>query len=315
MYGGTVISTAIPLRARCTLEPAARLTFQSPTQLLTPDTLDLAGDEFDVCRVALQGLGFTIESAPFALRIETDIPAQAGLAGSSALLTAIVACLLHSRGEAWRAPHALAERVRQIEARDLQVACGYQDFYMAVWGGLNLMDFRDKQGLGADPHEPWAMVEPLMGYLRGAQIPLWLATTGGARFSGTVHANLRARWEAGDPSVADGMQRIGRLAREAKHALLEQDWTRLAHLMNENYAIIRDLGGSGESLDQLVTCALETRRAGRKVGRRGRRRRHSDSADAYARKNAACCARTRRTGFPDCALRARSGNRLAAMCQ
>jgi hypothetical protein len=73
-------------------------------------------------------------------------------------------------------PHALAERVRQIEARDLQVACGYQDFYMAVWGGLNLMDFRDKQGLGADPHEPWAMVEPLMGYLRGAQIPLWLAT-------------------------------------------------------------------------------------------------------------------------------------------
>jgi galactokinase/mevalonate kinase-like predicted kinase len=249
------------------------------------------------------------------LRIETDIPAQAGLAGSSALLTAIVACLLHSRGEAWRAPHALAERVRQIEARDLQVACGYQDFYMAVWGGLNLMEFRDKQGLGADPDEPWATVESLTGYLRGVQIPLWLATTGGARFSGTVHANLRARWEAGDPSVADGMQRIGRLAREAKHALLEQDWTRLAHLMNENYAIIRDLGGSGESLDQLVTCALENGALGAKAGRRRRRRGHSDSADAYARKNAACCARTRRTGFPDCALRARSGNRLAAMCQ
>jgi glucuronokinase len=240
-----------------------------PTRLLTPDTLALAGDEFDVCRVALQGLGFTVESAPFALRIETDIPPQAGLAGSSALLTAIVACLLHSRGEAWRAPHALAERVRQIEARDLQVACGYQDFYMAVWGGLNLMDFRDKQGLGADPHEPWAMVEPLMGYLRGAQIPLWLATTGGTRFSGAVHANLRARWEAGERSVVDGMQRIGRLAREAKRALLEQDWTRLAHLMNENYAIIRDLGGSGESLDQLVACAREHGALGAKLAGAG----------------------------------------------
>ncbi|MGQ9900655.1 MAG: galactokinase family protein, partial [Fimbriimonadales bacterium] len=44
MYGGTVLSTAIPLRARCTLEPAARLTFQSPGQLLTPDTLTLTGD-------------------------------------------------------------------------------------------------------------------------------------------------------------------------------------------------------------------------------------------------------------------------------
>jgi galactokinase/mevalonate kinase-like predicted kinase len=269
MYGGTVISTAIPLRARCTLEPAARLTFQSPKRLVSPDTLALAGDEFDVCRVALQGLGFTVESAPFALRIETDIPAQAGLAGSSALLTAIVACLLHYRGEAWRAPHALAERVRQIEAQELQVACGYQDFYMAVCGGLNLMEFRDKQTLGADPDEPWATVESLTGYLRGVQIPLWLATTGGARFSGTVHANLRARWEAGDPSVADGMQRIGRLAREAKHALLEQDWARLAHLMNENYAIMRDLGGSGESLDQLVACALENGALGAKLAGAG----------------------------------------------
>jgi mevalonate kinase len=81
MYGGTVISTAIPLRARCALEPAARLTFQSPTQLLTPDTLALAGDAFDVCRVALHGLGFTVESAPFALRIETDIPPQSGWRG------------------------------------------------------------------------------------------------------------------------------------------------------------------------------------------------------------------------------------------
>jgi len=269
MYGGTVISTAVPLRARCTLEPAARLTFQSSTQLLTPDTLELAGDAFDVCRVALQGLGFTVESAPFALRIETDIPAQSGLAGSSALLTAIVACLLHYRGEAWRTPHALAERVRRIEAQLLQVACGYQDFYMAVWGGLNLMEFRDKQGLGADPDEPWATVEPLTGYLRGVQIPLWLATTGGTRFSGAVHANLRARWEAGERSVVDGMQRIGRLARDAKRALLEQDWTHLAHLMNENYAIIRDLGGSGESLDQLVACAREHGALGAKLAGAG----------------------------------------------
>jgi hypothetical protein len=41
--------------------------FPVPTRLVLPDTLALAGDEFDVCRVALQGLGFTVESAPFAL--------------------------------------------------------------------------------------------------------------------------------------------------------------------------------------------------------------------------------------------------------
>ncbi|MCX7994109.1 MAG: hypothetical protein N2651_10640 [Fimbriimonadales bacterium] len=269
MYGGTVIACAVPLRARCTLEPSARLTFQSRERLVSPDTLELQSDEFDVCRVALQGLGFTIESAPFSLRIETDIPAQSGLAGSSAVLTAIVACLLRYRRETWATPHQLAERVRRMEAQELQVACGYQDFYMAVFGGLNLMDFRDKELLGADPTEPLASVEALQGYLQGISLPLWLATTGGKRFSGAVHANLRARWESGEAAVVEGMRRIGRLAREAKTALLTHDWKQLAYLMNENYAIIRELGGSGESLDQLVQVALESGALGAKLAGAG----------------------------------------------
>ncbi|MCS7209629.1 MAG: hypothetical protein NZ874_08670 [Fimbriimonadales bacterium] len=269
MYGGTVIACAVPLRARCTLEPATRLTFQSRERLITPDTLELQGDEFDICRAALQGLGFTIESAPFALRIETDIPAQAGLAGSSALLTAIVACLLRYRNTAWHTPHMLAERVRRIEAHQLKVVCGYQDFYMAAFGGLNLMDFRDKELLGKDPTEPMASVEPLQGYLQGVALPLWLATTGGKRFSGTVHTNLRARWESGEAAVVEGMARVGRLAREAKTALLTRDWKQLAYLMNENYAIVRELGGSGEMLDRLVQVSLQNGALGAKLAGAG----------------------------------------------
>lgn len=269
MYGGTVISCAIPLRARCMLEPSARLTFQSRERILSPDTLMLQGDEFDVCRAALQGLGFTVENAPFTLRIETDIPAQSGLAGSSALLTAIVACLLHYRGELWFSPHRLAEQVRRIEAHGLRVQCGYQDFYMAAFGGLNLMEFRDKELLGKDPTEPLATVESLQGYLQGVALPLWLATTGGKRFSGAVHANLRARWEAGETAVVEGMERLGRLAREAKIALLTRDWKHLAYLMNENYAIIQELGGSGEALNQLVQVALEHGALGAKLAGAG----------------------------------------------
>lgn len=269
MYGGTVLSCAVPLRARCTLEPAARLVFQSRERLLAPDTLTLQGDEFDICRVALQGLGFTLENAPFMLRIESDIPEQSGLGGSSALLTTIVACLLRYREDQWGTNHPIAEQVRRIEAQRLQVACGYQDFYMAVFGGLNLMDFRDKELLGKDPTEPLACVEPLQGYLAGVALPMWLATTGGRRLSGTVHANLRARWESGEQAVVEGMRRIGRLAREAKSALLNRDWKQLAYLMNENYAIIRELGGSGEALDHLVQTALENGALGAKLAGAG----------------------------------------------
>ncbi len=269
MYGGTVISTAIPLRARCTLERSERLTFQSPKGVLVSDGLELQGDEFDVCRVALQGLGFTLANARFTLRIESDIPEQSGLAGSSALLTAIVGCLLKYEGTLPEIPHLLAERVRRIEANELRVACGYQDFYMAVFGGLNLMDFRDKEGLGTDPNEPLATVEPLQRYCEGKGIPMWLATTGGKRFSGAVHKSLRARWEEGERAVVEGMARIGRLAREARIALLEGDWQRLGALMNENYTIIHSLGGSGENLHQLVHVALENGALGAKLAGAG----------------------------------------------
>ncbi|MEN3000828.1 MAG: hypothetical protein ABDI19_03175 [Armatimonadota bacterium] len=268
MYGGTVISCAVPLRARCTLEPADHLSFQTPERILVPDTLEPQGDEFDLCRVALAELGYSVERAPFTLRIESDIPVQSGLAGSSALLMAIVACLLHYQGRSLL-PHHLAEQVRHIEAHRLGVSCGYQDFYMAAFGGINLMEFRDKESLGRASNEPLATVESLKEYLRGVQLPLWLATTGGQRFSGTVHRSLRARWEEGERAVVDGMARIGRLAREAKRALLEQNWHQLAALMNENYAIIRDLGGSGESLDALVQIALENGALGAKLAGAG----------------------------------------------
>ncbi len=269
LYGGTVISCAIPLRARCTLIPAERLTFQSPYCTLTPPDLSLQGDELDVCRVALQAFGFTPETAHFTLQVETDIPQQSGLAGSSALLTAVCACLATYQEQTLALPHRFAEQVRRVEAELLRVACGYQDFYMAVFGGLQLMEFRDKHLLGKDPTEPLATVESLHPYLRGATLPLWLATTGGTRFSGMVHANLRARWEAGEPAVVEGMARLGRLAREAKTALLEQDWHTLAHLMNENYAIVHELGGSGESLHQLVQVALENGALGAKLAGAG----------------------------------------------
>ena len=231
MYGGTVISCAIPLRARCTLEPADHLTFQSPNRTVKPETLELQGDEFDLCRAALAELGYSLTRAPFTLRIESDIPVQAGLAGSSALLTTIVACLLHYQEGELPLPHQLAERVRRIEAHRLGVSCGYQDFYMAVFGGLHALEFRDKERLGHDTDEPLAMVEPLATYLRGEPLPLWLATTGGQRFSGAVHRSLRARWEEGERAVVEGMARIGWLARDAKRALLERNWQRLAQRM------------------------------------------------------------------------------------
>jgi mevalonate kinase len=41
-----------------------------------------------------------------------------------------------------------------------------------------------------------------------------------------------------------------------KKALMLEDWRTMATLMNENHAIQRDLGGSGESNERLIAAAL-----------------------------------------------------------
>lgn len=71
---------------------------------------------------------------------------QAGLAGSTAMLTAIVGAIVRWQNLQFNL-YALAETVRKIEARLLGVLCGFQDQHMAVFGGLNFMDFYGKESL------------------------------------------------------------------------------------------------------------------------------------------------------------------------
>ena len=54
-----------------------------------------------------------------------------------------------------------------------------------------------------------------------------------------------------------------------KKALLMADWSLLGRLMNENHAIQRDLGGSGESNERLISAALEANAPGAKLAGAG----------------------------------------------
>ena len=137
---------------------------------------------------------------------------------------------------------------------------------MTVFGGLKYLDFRDKHpSAQADP--VFATVESLEPF--AGDLPLILANTGVQRHSGTVHGGLRERWLAGDPAVVQGYERIARLAREAKKALLAGDWACFGEAMNENHAVQRDLGGSGEANERLILAALDAGSMGAKLAGAG----------------------------------------------
>jgi len=267
MYGGTVISCSIPYRAHALVEPSDALEIAVAGQEMVVrdvDDLTLNGDFFDVTRAVLDYL----RDGDLRCRISywTNIPVRAGVAGSTALTVAILYALLRFKGML-RHRYQVAELARHIELNHLRVVCGYQDAYMCTFGGLNYLDFRGKEFYRSANEELFGTVEPLHEF--ADELPFILAHTGVTHSSDAVHKPLRERWLEGDPEVRHGYEEIGRLAREGKRALLAKDWPRLGALMNQNHAIQRDLGGSGEANERLIRVALDAGALGAKLAGAG----------------------------------------------
>lgn len=267
MYGGAVLSCSVDMRARVTVMPAPHLVLETGGQecrIASRDDLRPQGDRFDVARAVLDYMRLP----PLAchVRYESEIPLRSGLSGSTALVVALLQALLAWQGE-YPNPYRLAERARYVELNYLKVVCGYQDAYMCTFGGLNYMDFRGKQFYREAEAELFATIEPLASYV--SQLPFVLGFTGVQHASGAVHKPLRERWLEGEAAVVEGYKRITEIARMGKKALLLADWTQLGRLMNENHVIQRELGGSGEVNERLISAALEAGALGAKLAGAG----------------------------------------------
>jgi len=267
MYGGSVLSCSVEMRAHIEITAADRLTLATNDQecyITSRDDLRPKKDLFDLPRAILDYMRLP----QLACRVEygSEIPLRSGMAGSTALVVAMLKGLLAWQGKLPN-PYRLAEMARYIELNHLKVVCGYQDAYMCTFGGLNYLDFRGKQFYREAEAELMATVEPLAPYVE--RLPFVLGFTGVRHSSGAVHKPIRERWLEGEPEVIAGYKRITEIARISKKALLVEDWALLGELMNENHAIQRDLGGSGESNEQLITAALEAGALGAKLAGAG----------------------------------------------
>ena len=268
MYGGSVLSCTIPQRGYVSIRPADRLTLESDQGVLTVRTRDdlrQRGDHFDVLRAVIsqqQCLGMKAH-----LTCWSDVPIGSGLSSSSSLVVAALYALISYQGRTMMSKYYFAETARGIELNDMGVICGYQDFYMPTFGGLNYIDLRDKEFYREVHSEPYASVESLTPLVR--ELPFVLAHTGIEHSADVVHRPIRERWLEGERHVVQAYVEIGRLAREGKKALLEADWELLGRLMNENHAIQRDLGGSGVENEQLIQAALDNGAPGAKLAGAG----------------------------------------------
>ena len=269
MYGGSVLSCSTYERAYCTLTPSDRLVVRAADEcqeIRAPEDLGLRGNRLDIAKSVIKWFDVDVSTARFTLSSRSDIPENAGLAGSTALLICVFSCVAEHLRLKYE-PYELAENARKVEANILGITCGFQDQYMAVFGGLNYMDFRGKESLEQSDPEPFATVEPLAE--RVSATPFVVAHTGIKRNSGQVHKSLRQRWLEGEPDVVSGYIEAAELAREAKKALIRERWEELGKLMDENHSIQRRLGASGEANDRLIDTARNNGALGAKLAGAG----------------------------------------------
>ena len=231
IYGGRVVSCSVPARATCTLTLG---------ESSLPEDLRLW--DAAVARFPI--------SDPVKVDWSSTIPRSSGVAGSTALLAATMACVLKIVGqepdlESADGLAAFAELVRDVERNEAAIMCGYQDAYMVVHGGLQFLNFGGKHPVEPGPHGRLMAIE--------SPLPFLLITTGVERLSGSVHGPMSQRWLEGELLVVESMRRITELADEGVAALKNQDWVTLGALMDENHALIAALGGSGEPIDHLIS--------------------------------------------------------------
>jgi glucuronokinase len=187
----------------------------------------------DYCRVA----GLTLHDRNFSIRYHTTIPRQVGLAGSSAIITATLRCLLDFY-EVEIPLEAQPSLVLSVERDELGVAAGLQDRVAQAYEGLVYMDFgreheRVVHGLSCYRYEPLdaALLPPVyVAYHQGFSEP-----------TEVFHNDLRERFRRGDEEVVGGMRRVADLAAAAREALLGRDGLQLSNLIDLNFDVRRTM--------------------------------------------------------------------------
>lgn len=180
--------------------------------------------------------GIALSKQNFTLKYDTNIPRQVGLAGSSAIVSATLKCLMkfYNITDNDLPQPVRANFILNVETDELFITAGLQDRVVQVYEGLVYMDFSkqlmDERGYGE--YIPLDMRDLPM---------FWLAYLSDPSDSGRIHSNVRQRWLNGEPAVVEAMKSFADLTDQSRAAFQCKDWARLAQLMDENFELRRSV--------------------------------------------------------------------------
>jgi glucuronokinase len=156
--------------------------------------------------------GVALPERNFSVRYRTTIPRHVGLAGSSALVTATLRCLMEHYDVAIPKP-LQPNLILSVESGELGISAGLQDRVAQVYEGCVYMDFA-REYMEAQGHGRYEELDT-------SWLPnLFVAyRTDLAEGSEVFHNNLRERWQNGDPEVVQAMADFAGYAEEVRNLL------------------------------------------------------------------------------------------------
>lgn len=196
-----------------------------------------------------QAKGIELHDRGFEITFESNIPREIGLAGSSAIITAIIKCLL-SYYQVDIPREQLANLILEVEIQEMKISAGLQDRVVQVYQKPIYMDFdkqlMESQGYG---HYQTLASELFQNFYIAYR-------TAGAESSDVVHNDLGSRYRNGDKEVHEVMTELAVLTDEFLGALRgEENADQIGAYMNRNFDLRESICAISRNNLEMITLA------------------------------------------------------------
>ena len=172
--------------------------------------------------------GLKLHDRNFSLRYRSTIPRRVGLAGSSALVTATLRCLVDYY-KADIPKHLQPGLILSVENQELGISAGLQDRVIQVYEDCVFMDF-DRALMESRGYGEYEDVDP-------ALLPnIYIAyRTDLAEGSEVFHNNIRERWLRDDPEIIEAMRDFAGYAQQVRDLLVAGRKNEISPWLDANF--------------------------------------------------------------------------------
>lgn len=162
----------------------------------------------------------------FRLKTRSESPVGGGLGGSSSLLISLLKAFSKATGQPFTSVYQMVHVAHNLEARVLLTPTGTQDYFPAVSGGINILEYT-----------PHGVKQHLYDHQQRSEIEerFLLVYTGRAHHSGMNNFEVLQKAVARDPQTIRALSSLRLVAEETCAKVRAGQWADLRELFRREY--------------------------------------------------------------------------------